>query len=140
MAVMQVEVVSSERSIYSGQAIFIVVPGMEGEIGIYPQHIPLLTRIKPGLLRLTPPDHQQEILIAVSGGLLEIQPTLVTILADIALRDDELDEQRAIQAKEAAERALKKAENEQTIAVAHASLAVATAELKALYYLRHRQH
>lgn len=140
MAVMQVEVVSSERSIYSGQAIFIVAPGMEGEIGIYPQHIPLLTRIKPGLLRLTPPNQQQEILIAVSGGLLEIQPALVTILADIALRDDELDEHRAIQTKEAAERALKKAENEQTIVAANASLAVAIAELKALYYLRHRQH
>jgi F-type H+-transporting ATPase subunit epsilon len=140
MAVIQVEIVSSERSIYSGQATFIVVPGMEGEIGIYPHHIPLLTLMKPGLLRLTPTDDLQEILIAVSGGLLEIQPTLVTVLADTALRDDELDEQRAIQAKEMAEKALKKAENEQTIAAAHASLTVAIAELKALYYLRHRQH
>ncbi|QQS16290.1 MAG: F0F1 ATP synthase subunit epsilon [Neisseriales bacterium] len=139
MKVMQVEIVSSERSIYSGQAVFVTAPGVEGEIGIYPQHTPLLTRIKPGLLRLVPPGDKQEVLIAISGGLLEIQPTLVTVLADTALRDDELDEQRAIKAKETAEQILKKTKNDKAITAAHASLAAAIAELKALYYLRHRK-
>lgn len=140
MKVMQVEVVSSERSIYSGQAAFVAAPGVEGEIGIYPQHTPLLTRIKPGLLRLVLPGDQQEVIIAISGGLLEIQPTLVTVLADTALRDDELDEQRAIRAKEAAEEILKKTKNDKAINAAHASLAAAIAELKVLYYLRHRKY
>jgi len=138
MAKMQVEVVSSEEQIYSGEAEFLVAPAEEGEIGVYPRHVPLLTRIKPGVLRLTVPGQDKEVLVAVSGGMMEVQPSLVTVLADTAIRGTDLDEARANEAKQAAEEALLKAVDDQSTAAAHAALAVAIAELKTLDYLRHR--
>ncbi|MCW3480148.1 F0F1 ATP synthase subunit epsilon [Neisseriaceae bacterium JH1-16] len=138
MAKMQVEVVSSEEQIYSGEAEFLVAPAEEGEIGVYPRHVPLLTRIKPGVLRLTVPGQDKEVLVAVSGGMMEVQPSLVTVLADTAIRGTDLDEAKANEAKRAAEDALLKAADDQSTAAAHAALAVAIAELKTLDYLRHR--
>ena len=137
---MQVEVVSSEESIYSGEATFVVVPGEQGELGIYPHHTPLLTRIKPGVLRLTVPEQKEEVLVAVSGGMLEVQPTLITVLADTAIRGNDLDEAKVNDAKRAAEEQLNKATDDKATAAAHAALAVAIAELKALDYLRRRSH
>jgi F-type H+-transporting ATPase subunit epsilon len=138
MAKMQVEVVSSEEQIYSGEAEFLVAPAEEGEIGVYPRHVPLLTRIKPGVLRLTVPGQDKEVLVAVSGGMMEVQPSLVTVLADTAIRGTDLDEAKANEAKRAAEDALLKAADDQSTAAAHAALAVAIAELKTLDYLRRR--
>ncbi|MDN0084353.1 F0F1 ATP synthase subunit epsilon [Crenobacter sp. SG2305] len=138
MAKMQVEVVSSEEQIYSGEAEFLVAPAEEGEIGVYPRHVPLLTRIKPGVLRLTVPGQDKEVLVAVSGGMMEVQPSLVTVLADTAIRGADLDEARANEAKQAAEEALLKAVDDKATAAAHAALAVAIAELKTLDYLRRR--
>jgi len=140
MAKMHVEVVSSEQLIYSGEAEFLVAPAQDGEIGVYPRHVPLLTRIKPGVLRLTVPGSKEEVLVAVSGGMMEVQPSLVTVLADTAIRGEDLDEAKANEAKRAAEDALKKASDDLETANAHAALAVAIAELKALDYLRKRVH
>lgn len=139
-ATMRVEVVSSEKLIYSGEASFLVAPAEGGEIGVYPRHIPLLARIKPGLLRLSVPDHTEQVLVALSGGLMEIQPTVVTILADTAIRAEDLDEGKAEMAKHAAEQDLKKATDDTSTAKAHAALAAAIAELKTLEYLKKRRH
>ncbi|MFC3531651.1 F0F1 ATP synthase subunit epsilon [Vogesella facilis] len=140
MAKMHVEVVSSEQQIYSGEAEFLVAPALEGEIGVYPRHVPLLTRIKPGVLRLTVPGSKDEVLVAVSGGLLEVQPTHITVLADTAIRGEDLDEARANEAKRVAEESLKHATDDLDTAKAHAALAAAIAQLKALEYLRKRVH
>ena len=140
MAKMHVEVVSTEEQIYSGEAEFLVAPAEEGEIGVYPHHVPLLTRIKPGVLRLQVPGQAGEVLVAVSGGLMEVQPTLITVLADTAIRGDDLDEARANEAKRAAEEALKKANDSLETANAHAALAAAIAQLKTLDYLKRRVH
>lgn len=140
MAKMRVEVVSTEEQIFSGEAEFLVAPAENGEIGIYPRHVPLLTRIKPGVLRVQVPGEAKEVLVAVSGGMMEVQPTLVTVLADVAVRGDELDEARAQQAKKDAEEALKKATDDRDTANAHVALAAAIAELKTLEYLRRRAH
>ncbi len=102
-----VDVVSAEESIFSGLAEMVVVPGTEGELGILPRHAPLLTRIKPGSIRIKQPDTDKEELIYVSGGMLEIQPGVVTVLADTAIRGADLDEARALEAKRAAEEAMK---------------------------------
>jgi len=137
---MQVEVVSSERMIYSGVAEFLVAPGQEGEIGVYPRHVPLLTRITPGVLRMRVPGQEEEVLVAVSGGMIEIQPTHITILADTAVRWEDLDEARANEAKRAAEDALRHSGDDLATARAHAALAMAIAQLKALDYLKKRPH
>lgn len=140
MAKMQVDVVSTEQLIYSGEAEFLVAPAQEGEIGVYPRHVPLLTRIKPGLLRVTVPGSKEEVLVAVSGGMMEVQPHHITILADTAIRGEDLDEARAAEAKRTAEDALKHAASDQDTARAQAALASAIAQLKALEYLRKRVH
>ncbi|AOZ50635.1 F0F1 ATP synthase subunit epsilon [Chromobacterium vaccinii] len=140
MSKMHVEVVSTEQLIYSGEAEFVVAPATEGEIGIYPQHVPLLTRIKPGVLRLRVPGSKDEVLVAVSGGMMEVQPTLITVLADTAIRGEDLDEARANEAKRAAEDALKHATDDMSTAKAHVALALAIAELKTLDYLKKRAH
>ncbi|AUH53455.1 F0F1 ATP synthase subunit epsilon [Chromobacterium sp. ATCC 53434] len=140
MSKMRVEVVSTEQLIFSGEAEFVVAPATEGEIGVYPQHVPLLTRIKPGVLRLKVPGNKEEVLVAVSGGMMEVQPTLITVLADTAIRGEDLDEARANEAKRAAEDALKRATDDTSTAKAHAALAVAIAELKTLDYLKRRAH
>ena len=91
-----VDVVSAEESIFSGLAEFVIIPGEMGELGVYPRHVALLTRIKPGAVRIKRPDQEQEELIYVSGGMLEVQPDVVTVLADTAIRGADLDEARAL--------------------------------------------
>ena len=140
MSKMRVEVFSTEQMIFSGEAEFVVAPATEGEIGVYPQHVPLLTRIKPGVLRLKVPGSSEEVLVAVSGGMMEVQPSLITVLADTAIRGEDLDEARANEAKRAAEDSLKRATDDLSTAKAHAALAVAIAELKALDFLKKRAH
>ncbi|WP_028534620.1 F0F1 ATP synthase subunit epsilon [Paludibacterium yongneupense] len=140
MAKMRVEVVSTEQLIFSGDAEFLVAPGQEGELGVYPRHVPLLTRITPGVLRLKVPGQKEEVLVAVSGGMIEIQPTHITVLADTAVRWEDLDEARANEAKRSAETDLKHATDDMGMARAHAALALAIAELKALDYLKKRVH
>ena len=137
---MHVDVVSAEAQIYSGEAEFLVAPAEMGEIGVYPRHVPLLTRIKPGSLRIRVPGQAKEVLVVVSGGMMEVQPNLITVLADTAISGEELDEQRAQAAKRAAEAALSKATDDQETAQARAALKAAIAELHALEYLRKRVH
>lgn len=140
MSTMQVEVVSNEEQIYSGEASFVVVPTESGELGIYPRHIPLLSRVKAGVMRLVVPGQTEEVLLAVSGGLLEVQPSHITVLVEVAVRGDDLDEARAMEAKKVAEAALKNASDDKSTAKAQQALAVAIAELKTLDYLRHHNH
>ena len=134
----QVDVVSAEESIFSGLAELVIAPGESGELGIYPRHTPLLTKIKPGSVRLKLPDHTEETLIYVSGGMLEVQPDVVTILADTAIRGGDLDEARALEAKRAAEEAMKNRTSDIDYAAAQAELAEAIAQLAAIQKLRHK--
>ena len=136
MSVMQVEVVSNEQNIYSGEASFVVVPTLTGELGIYPRHEPIMSLVRPGALRLTVPDQAEEILVAVSGGLLEVQPDKLTILADVAVRSSEMDQAHAEEAKKAAEARISQAQDDEALAKAHAALAAAIAQLKTLDYIR----
>ncbi|GAB4124049.1 MAG: F0F1 ATP synthase subunit epsilon [Sideroxydans sp.] len=135
-----VDVVSAEEQIFSGLAEFVVVPGEMGELGIYPRHTALLTRIKPGSVRIKRPDQEQEELVYVSGGMLEVQPSVVTILADTAIRGADLDEARALEAKQAAEEAMKNRTSDIDYAAAQAELAEAIAQLRAIQQLRKRTH
>lgn len=127
-----VDVVSAEELIFSGETDFAVFPGEAGELGIYPRHTPLLTRIKPGTVRLKVPDRDNFELIYVSGGILEVQPALITLLADTAVRAQDLDEAKAIEAKNRTEEALKDRSSEVDFAVAEAELAQSIADLKAV--------
>lgn len=131
-----VDVVSAEESIFSGLAEIVIVPGEMGEIGILPRHTPLLTRIKPGSVRIKRPDQEQEELIYVSGGMLEVQPDMVTVLSDTAIRGHDLDETRALEAKQAAEDAMKNRASDIDYAQAQAELAEAIAQLQAIKHLR----
>ncbi|RPD83789.1 F0F1 ATP synthase subunit epsilon [Neisseria weixii] len=140
MSIMQVEVVSSEQNIYSGEASFVVVPTVQGELGIYPRHEPIMSLVRPGALRLTIPGQAEEVLVAVSGGLLEVQPEKITVLADVAVRSAEMDQERAEQAKKAAEDRISKAQDDESLAKAHAALAAAIAQLKTLDYLRSQKN
>ena len=133
-----VDVVSAEELIYSGETEFAVFPGEAGELGIYPRHTPLLTRIKPGTVRLKIPDHDDFELIYVSGGVLEVQPTLITLLSDTAIRAHDLDEAKSIEAKQHAEEALKNRTADVNYASAEAELAQAVAQLHAIKKLRKR--
>ncbi len=135
-----VDVVSAEEQIFSGLAEVVVVPGEMGELGIYPRHTALLTRIKPGSVRIKRPDQEQEELIYVSGGMLEVQPSVVTILADTAIRGADLDEARALEAKQAAEEAMKNRTADLDLAQAQAELAEAIAQLRAIQQLRKHTH
>lgn len=135
-----VDVVSAEEQIFSGLAEFVVVPGEMGELGIYPRHTALLTRIKPGAVRIKRPDQEQEELVYVSGGMLEIQPNVVTVLADTAIRGADLDEARALEAKHAAEEAMKNRSSDIDYAAAQAELAEAIAQLRAIQQLRKHTH
>ena len=134
----QVDVVSAEESIFSGLAEVVIVPGVAGELGIYPRHSPLLTRIKPGSVRLKLPNEAEDTLIYVSGGMLEVQPFVVTILADTAIRGGDLDENRALEAKRLAEEAMKNRTSDIDYAAAQAELAEAVAQLHAIQRLRHK--
>jgi F-type H+-transporting ATPase subunit epsilon len=131
-----VDVVSAEKSLFSGVAEVVIVPGEMGELGIYPRHAPLLTRIKPGSVRLKIPNQAEEELIYVSGGMLEVQPSVVTILADTAIRGADLDEVRSLEAKRAAEEAMKNRTSDMDYAHAQSELAEAVAQLHAIQKLR----
>lgn len=135
VATMRVEVVSSEKSLYDGEAVMVVVPGVGGELGILPRHIPLLTTIKPGLLKINLPDGGEELLY-VSGGVLEVQPQKVTVLADSAERGGDLDEKRAEEARRAAEADIASGAVGLDYAKAQAELAQAAAQLRAIRRLR----
>jgi len=132
--------VSAEEQIFSGLAEFVVVPGEMGELGIYPRHTALLTRIKPGAVRIKRPDQEQEELVYVSGGMLEIQPSVITVLADTAIRGADLDEARALEAKQAAEEAMKNRTSDIDYAAAQAELAEAIAQLRVIQQLRKHTH
>ena len=135
-----VDVVSAEEQIFSGLAEVVIVPGEMGELGIYPRHTALMTRIKPGAVRIKRPDQEQEELIYVSGGMLEVQPSVVTILADTAIRGGDLDEARAMEAKQAAEEAMRNRTSDLDYAQAQAELAEAIAQLRAIQQLRKQTH
>jgi len=131
-----VDVVSAEESIFSGLAEFVAAPAEMGEVGIYPRHAPMMTRIKPGALRVKQPDTEEETLIFVSGGLLEVQPGVVTVLADTAIRGKDLDEAQALEAKRLAEEAMQNRSSEVDYAKAQSELAEAVAQLRAIQKLR----
>ena len=131
MATIHVDVVSAEASIYSGEANFVALPGESGELGIYPRHTPLITRIRPGAVRIERPDGSEEF-VFVAGGILEVQPTTVTVLADTAIRGKDLDEAKALEAKELAEEALKNATSDLDLARAQNELVALAAQLAAL--------
>ena len=133
---MHVDVVSAERSLFSGVVEFLVAPAAMGEVGIYPRHAPMITKIKAGSVRLKLPDRDEEELIYVSGGLLEVQPLVVTILADTAVRGKDLDEVKALEAKQRAEEAMRDRSAAIDYAQAQAELAEAVAQLHAIQRLR----
>ena len=129
----RLEIVSAERSLFSGEANFVVVPGVDGDLGIFPNHTPLLTKIKPGTLKFHAKDESEETLFFVAGGFLEVQPTVVTVLADTVIRGEEIDQARAEEAKRNAEEAIAKApEDKIALATAQAELSYAMAELRTL--------
>ncbi|WP_374357299.1 F0F1 ATP synthase subunit epsilon [Chitinimonas sp.] len=134
---MHVDVVSAEEQIYSGTAEFLVAPGEDGELGIQARHAPLLTRIKPGALRIKVANSkEEEVLVYVSGGILEVQPHVVTVLADTAIRGSDLDEAKALQAKKLAEESLANRSGAMDYATAQAELAQAIAQLAAIKRLK----
>ena len=135
-----VDVVSAEESYFAGVAEFVIVPAEMGELGIYPRHAPLLTRMKPGAVRVKLPDQDEEVVIFVSGGILEVQPNTVTILSDTAIRGKDLDEAKASDAKKKAEEAMKNRTSEMDYAKAQAELAQAVAQIQAIEQLRKRGH
>ena len=134
----RVDVVSAEEQIFSGDAEFVVLPGIMGELGIYPRHAPLLTQIKPGAVRIKLPGQAQDELVFVHGGFLEVQPHLVTVLADTAIRAKDLDEVKANEAKKAALEAMQNKTSKEEIATAEAELAIAMAQIEAIRKMRHR--
>ncbi|MBL8527491.1 MAG: F0F1 ATP synthase subunit epsilon [Burkholderiales bacterium] len=133
---MHVDVVSAEESIFAGPVEMLIAPAEAGEIGILPRHTPLLTRIRPGAVRLKLPMKEEQELVWVSGGILEVQPDVVTVLADTAIRGPDLDEAKATEAKKRAEEALKDRSAEIDFARAEAELAEAIAQLAAIQKLR----
>ena len=130
-----VDVVSAEESIYSGEAEFVVLPGEAGELGIYPRHTPLITRIKPGTVRIQKPGGEEE-LVFVAGGILEVQPKVITVLADTAIRGKDLDEAKASEALRKAEEARARAKDKQELATVESELATLAAQLAAIRKLR----
>jgi F-type H+-transporting ATPase subunit epsilon len=129
------DIVSAEAEIFSGEVSMVVVTGEEGELGIAPRHAPLLTRLKPGQVRVNLPDGGEEFYY-ISGGMLEIQPHVVTVLSDTAQRAGDLDEAAALKAKEEAERAIADRSAGMEVAQAQAQLAQAMAQLAALERFR----
>ena len=134
------DVVSAEESIFSGLAEFVAVPAVMGEVGIYPHHAPMITKIKPGAVRVKVPNQEEETLIFVSGGLLEVQPGVITVLADTAIRGHDLDEASALETKRIAEEAMRDKSSEIDYATAQAELAEAVAQLRAIQKLRKGTH
>ena len=135
---LHVNIVSAEQAIFSGDAEMVVAPGETGELGILPQHAPLLTRIKPGVVKVKLAGKDQEELIYVSGGILEVQPKALTILADSSMRARDLDEVLVMEAKQAAEEALANRSSGQERALVVAELAQVAAQLQAIQKLRRK--
>ena len=137
MSTIHVDVVSAEASIFSGEAKFVALPGETGELGILPKHAPLITRIRPGAVRIEKADGGEEF-VFVAGGILEVQPNIVTVLADTAIRGKDLDEAKATEAKQRAEEALRDNKSDVDAAAAQAELISAVAQLAAIRKLRAR--
>jgi F-type H+-transporting ATPase subunit epsilon len=133
-----VDIVSAEASIFSGSAEMVFAPAVMGEVGILPRHTPLLTRLKPGEVRLKLPGGEEEFFY-VSGGILEVQPLVVTVLSDTALRAHDIDEAQALEAKQRAEQTLKDKKGEIDYAVAESELAEAVAQLAAIKRLKKKR-
>jgi F-type H+-transporting ATPase subunit epsilon len=136
MNTIRVDVVSAEESIFEGEAEFVVLPGESGELGIYPLHTPLITRIRPGAVRIKLAGRNEEEFVFVAGGILEVQPDRVTVLADTAIRGHDLDEAKAEESRKRAEEALQNREANIDYAMAQAELAAAVAQLQAIRKLR----
>ena len=136
MATIHVDVVSAEENIFSGEAKFVALPGENGELGILPRHTPLITRIKPGAVRIEKADGSGEEFVFVAGGILEVQPGTVTVLADTAIRGHDLDEAKALEAKKQAEEAMKNAKSDIDLAAATSEFATMAAQLAAIQKLR----
>ncbi len=136
---LHVDIVSAEQSIFSGEAEMVIAPGEAGELGILPEHMPLLTRIKPGTVRILQPGGGEEEVIYVSGGMMEVQPDSVTVLADTSVRAHDLDEAKALEAKRLAEEAIAGRSGAMDFAKAQAQLAESIAQLAAIRKLRERR-
>ena len=133
-----IDVVSAEESIFAGEAEFVVLPGEAGELGIYPRHTPLITRIRPGSVRIKVPGEAEEQLIFVAGGILEVQPNVISVLADTAIRGRDLDEAKALEALQRAEEARRNAKGKEELATVEGELATLAAQLAAIRRLRKR--
>ena len=136
MATIHVDVVSAQTSIFSGEATFVALPGENGELGILPRHTPLITRIKPGAVRIERADNGEVEFVFVAGGILEVQPGVVTVLADTAIRGHDLDEAKATEARKAAEEAMRNAKSDIDLAAAQSEFATMAAQLAAIQKLR----
>ncbi len=134
-----VDVVSAEENIFSGEAEFVVLPGEAGELGIYPQHTPLITRIKPGAVRIKVAGKEDEEFVFVAGGILEVQPKTVTVLADTAIRGADLDEAKAEEARKQAEETLRNAKGQLEVATAQAELATLAAQIASIRKYRQKR-
>lgn len=133
---LHVEVVNAQESIFSGEARFVALPGESGELGILPRHTPLITRIRPGAVRIERADTGEVELVFVAGGILEVQPGVVTVLADTAIRGRDLDEAKATEAKKLAEEAMRNAKSDIDLAAAQSEFATMAAQLAAIQKLR----
>jgi F-type H+-transporting ATPase subunit epsilon len=138
METIRVEVVNLRESIFSGEAKFVALPGESGELGILPRHTPLITRIRPGAVRIERADNGEEEFVFVAGGILEVQPGLVTVLADTAIRGHDLDEAKALDARKHAEEAMKSAKTDIDFAAAQSEFATMAAQLAAIQKLRRK--
>jgi F-type H+-transporting ATPase subunit epsilon len=138
MNTIHVDVVSAEESIFSGEARFVAVPGESGELGIYPRHTPLITRIKAGSVRIQNADGSEEF-VFVAGGMMEVQPNCVTVLSDTAIRGKDLDEEKANEARALAQEALKNAKSEIDLAIAQSELSTLVAQIAALRRFQHKR-
>lgn len=139
MSTIHVDVVSAEESIFSGEAILVSLPGEVGELGILPRHTPLITRIKPGAVRIQRADNNEEEFVFVAGGILEVQPHCVTVLADTAIRGKDLDEAKANEAKRLAEEAVSSAKGDLDLAKAQTELTELVAQLAAIRRYRNKK-
>ena len=138
MNTIHVDVVSAEESIFSGEARVVALPGESGELGIYPRHTPLITRIRPGAVRIERADNGEEEFVFVAGGILEVQPDRVTVLADTAIRGHDLDEAKAVEAKRLAEEAMKNAKSDIDLARAQGEFAAMAAQIAAIQKFRRK--
>ena len=136
MPTLHVDVVSAEERIFAGEAKFVALPGEMGELGIYPRHAPLITQIRAGTVRIKVPGKTDEEMVYVQGGFLEVQPNHINVLSDTAIRASDLDEAKVLEAKRAAEEAVRARTEKHEIATAEAELAAIGAQLQAIQRLR----